>query len=81
MVFVQIETGFLCEIGCGDGAQVICLFARVIQQLVFRLRKFKPTSTTDATAVSGAAKTRAECTSLGPGLKRPSLRWLLLVWP
>ena len=33
--FVQIETGFLCEIGCGDGAPIICLFARVIQQLGF----------------------------------------------
>ena len=31
--FVQIETGFSCEIGCGGGAPVICLFARVIQQL------------------------------------------------
>ena len=29
--FMQIETGFLCEIGCGDGARVICLFARAIQ--------------------------------------------------
>ena len=32
---MQIETGFLCEIGCGDGARVICLLARVIQQLGF----------------------------------------------
>ena len=39
--FVQIDTGFLCENGCGDGiidyvvytcTGVICLFARVIQQ-------------------------------------------------
>ena len=42
-------------------------------------RKFKPTSTTAVT--SGAAKRRAECTSLGPRLKHPSLRWLTLVWP
>ena len=32
---MQIETGFLCEIGCGDGARVIRLVARVIQQLDF----------------------------------------------
>ena len=31
--FAQIETGFLCEIGCGDGARIIGLFARVIQRL------------------------------------------------
>ena len=31
--FVQIETSFLCEIGCGDGARVICLSAHVMQQL------------------------------------------------
>ena len=30
---MQIETGLLREIGCGDGARVICLFTRVIQQL------------------------------------------------
>ena len=29
-------TTFLREIGCGNGARVICLFARVIQQLGFR---------------------------------------------
>ena len=31
--FAQIETGFLRENGSGDGAQVICSFARVIQQI------------------------------------------------
>ena len=36
--------------------------------------------TPSTTAVSGAAKRRAECTSLGPGLKHPSLRGLTLVW-
>ena len=35
-------------------------------------RKLKPTSTTGVWR-------RAECTSLGPGLKHPSLRWLILV--
>ena len=44
------------------------VLTRVIQQLVFLFQKFKPTSTT---AVSGAAKRRAECTSLGPGPKHP----------
>ena len=34
--FVQMEKGFLCEIGRGDGARAIrCLFARVTQQLDF----------------------------------------------
>ena len=68
----KIETGFLCEIECGDRARVIFLFARVIQQLKFGLRRIKPTSTT--TAMSGAAKRRAECILLGPGLKHPRLR-------
>ena len=47
--FGQIETGFLCQIGRGDGTRAICLFARVIlQQFIqgFGHRKFKPTSTT-----------------------------------
>ena len=70
--FVQIETGFLCDIGCGDSGRVIRLFARMIEQLGLR--------TPSTTAVSGAAKRRAECTSLGPGLKHPSLRGLTLVW-
>ena len=34
---MQIETGFLC----GDGARVICFFARVIQQLGFWTQKFQ----------------------------------------
>ena len=38
----KIETGLLC----GDGAQVIRFFARVIQQLGFGVQKNKPTSTT-----------------------------------
>ena len=38
---MQIETGLLCEIGCGDGARVICLFARVIQQLGFWTQKIQ----------------------------------------
>ena len=73
MSFVRIETGFLREIGCGeDHARVICVFARLIQQLdLWTLGKIKPASTT---AVSAAAKRRTECASLGPGLKRPSLR-------
>ena len=29
----EIETGFSCEVGCGDGARAICLFARVAQPL------------------------------------------------
>ena len=74
MSFADIETGFLCDVGCGGGARVIiCLFdRREIQQLVFGFKESKPTSTT---AMSGAAKRRAGCTSLGPGLKHPpSLR-------
>ena len=40
---MQIETGFLCEIGCGDGGRVICLFARcrVIQPLGFWTQKIR----------------------------------------
>ena len=38
----KIETGFLlCEIGCGDSARVICLFARGIQQLRLRTQKIQ----------------------------------------
>ena len=43
--FVRTETGLLREIGCGDGARVICLFARVMQQLGFWTQKSKPTLT------------------------------------
>ena len=39
--FVHIKTGFLCEIGWGDGTRVICLFARVIQQLGFSTYKIQ----------------------------------------
>ena len=31
--FVQVEKAFLYQVGCGDGARVICLFAGVMQQL------------------------------------------------
>ena len=41
-------------------------------------RKFKPTSTT---LMPGAAKRRAECTSLGPRLKHASLTLTTPVWP
>ena len=74
--FVQIETGCLCEIRYGDGARVICLFARVIQQSGFWTQIIQ--ANVDYCYVW---KRRTECTSLGPGLKRPSLRWLALVWP
>ena len=35
IVRAKIETGFLCEIGYGDGARVIYLFALLIQQLAY----------------------------------------------
>ena len=66
-----IETGFSYEIGCGDGARVICLFARVIQQLVFWAQKIQ--ANVDL-LIFGAAKRPFECTSPGPGLEHPSLR-------
>ena len=64
---MQIETGFLCELGCEDGAQVICLFARVIQQLGFWTQK-------NQANVDYYVRRRAERTSLCPGLEYPSLR-------
>ena len=67
----KIETGFLC----GDGARVICFFARVIQQLVFFTQKIQ--DNVDYCYV----RRRAECTSLGPGLTHPSLLLLTLGWP
>ena len=67
----KIETGVLC----GDGARVIYFFAHVIQQLGFRTKKIQ------ANVDYCYVRRRAECTSLGPGLKRPSLRSLTLVWP
>ena len=60
----KIETGFLC----GDGARVIRFIARVIQQLGFWTQKIQ------ANVDYCCAWRRAECTSLGPGLKHPSLR-------
>ena len=60
----KIETGFLC----GDDARVIRFFARVIQQLGFWTRKIQ------ANVDCSYVRRRAERTSLGPGLKHPSLR-------
>ena len=60
----KIETGFLC----GDHARVIPCFARVIQQLGFTTQKIQ------ANVDYCYARRRAECTWLGPGLKRPTLR-------
>ena len=57
---------FLCEIGNGDGARVICLC------LFARLNYFE-IAVIQVVAVSGAAKRRAEWTSLGLELKHPSL--------
>ena len=34
-IVLAIETGSLCEMGCGDGALDVCLFARVTQSLGF----------------------------------------------
>ena len=61
----KIETGFLC----GDGARVIRFFARVILQLGFWTQKIQ--ASVDYRCY---VRRRAECTSLGPGLKHPSLR-------
>ena len=72
-----IETGFLCEIGCGDGARVICLLARVIQQFRFWTQKIHA----DVDYCCYVWR-RVECTSLGAGLKYSSLRLLTTaVWP
>ena len=75
--FVQVETGFLREIGCGDVDRVICMFARAIQQLGFWTEKIQ------ANVDYCYVWRRAECTSLGPGLNHPSkpVRLLTLVWP
>ena len=51
------------------------LFARVLQQFGFGTQKIQAND--DYCHVWR----RAECTSLGPGIKHPSLRWLTLVWP
>ena len=53
---------------CGDGARVILLFARVIQQLDFRTQKLQ--INVDYCYV----RRRAKYTSLGPGLESLSLR-------
>ena len=66
--FVRIETGFLHEIGCDDGVRVICLFARVIQQLGFGTQRIQ------ANVDHCYVWRRGVCTSLGPGLKHRSLR-------
>ena len=60
----KIETGF----SCGDDARVVRFFARAIQQLGFWTQKIQ------ANADYCYVRRRAECTSLGPGLKYPSLR-------
>ena len=70
MSFVKMETGFLCELGSGDSARIICLFARAVQQLGLWTEKIQ--AYVDYCCVC-AAKRHAECTSLGPGLKHPSL--------
>ena len=61
----KIETGFLF----GDVARVIRFFARAIQQLRFWTQKIQ--ANVDYCCY---VRRRAECTSLGPGLKHPSLR-------
>ena len=73
--FAQIEIGFLCKVGCGDGARVIGLFARVVHSAVRYLDSEKKSlrQPTTTAAVSSAAKRRAECTYFGRGLRHPSL--------
>ena len=61
----KIETGFLC----GDNAQIVLFFARVIQQLV---RFFDSENSTQRRLLRCPAPRRAH--SLGPGLEHPSLR-------
>ena len=39
--FVKIEKGFLCRIGCGDDAWVICFFSHAVQQLGLRTQKIQ----------------------------------------
>ena len=58
----------LCEIGCRDGTRVIRWFTRVIQHLGFWTWK------SQANVDYRYVWRRAECTSLDPGLKHPSLR-------
>ena len=58
----------MCEIGCRDGTRVIRWFTRVIQHLGFWTWK------SQANVDYRYVWRRAECTSLDPGLKHPSLR-------
>ena len=60
--YKKSKQAFLCE----DGARVIRFFARVIQQLGFWTRKIQ------ANVEYYHFRRRAQCTSLGPGLQRPS---------
>ena len=68
---MQIERGFLYR----DGAARVIFCSRVIQQLGFWTQKLQ------ANVDYCYVWRRAECTSLVPGLKHPSLRWLTLFWP
>ena len=71
IIRAKSKTGFLF----GDIARVICFLVRVIQQLGFWAQKMQ------ANVDYCYVRRRAECTSLGPGLKHPNLRSLTLVWP
>ena len=70
--FVQIERGFLCEDGA---ARVICLLS------CYSAVRFFWTTEIQANVDCCYVWRRAECISLGPGLKGSSLRWLTLVSP
>ena len=72
---MQIETGFLCGIGCGDGARVLCFVCSSDSAVRFRNQKIQ------ADVDYCCVWRRAECTSLGPGLEHPSLYAQTLVWP
>ena len=64
IIRAKSKTGFLF----GDSARVICFLVRVIQQLGFWAQKMQ------ANVDYCYVRRRAECTSLGPGLKHPNLR-------
>ena len=68
--FVSFETGFLCEIGCGDSARVIYLFARAVQQLGLWTQKL--TSQRRLLLCLRREETH-RVQSFGHGLKHPSL--------
>ena len=72
----KMKTSFTCEIGCGDGTRVICLFARVIQQLDFWTYKSQA-NVDDCYYVWR----RAECASLGPGLNTKPALTDSKIWP